>query len=118
MKVIPGEEVSLQHQFLVCDMQKVMPRKTKHTFFPRLKVWRLKDPVTCVRFQESSKNICFHLKVKPAPQQRKSETNCIMKTSPCNEDPLTPHFYIVKLGFTGVYIFSYFLLQNIDCGYS
>ena len=32
----------------------------------------------------------------------------ITKTSPCNEDPLTPHFYIVKLGFTGVYIFSYF----------
>ena len=33
---------------------------------------------------------------------------CITKTSPCNEGPLTPHFYIVKLGFTGVYIFSYF----------
>ena len=32
----------------------------------------------------------------------------IMKTCPCNEDPLTPHFYTVKLGFTGVYIFSYF----------
>ena len=28
----------------------------------------------------------------------------ITKTSPCNEDPLPPHFYIVKLGFTGVYI--------------
>ena len=27
---------------------------------------------------------------------------CITKTSLCNEDPLTPHFYIVKLGFTGV----------------
>ena len=26
----------------------------------------------------------------------------ITKTSLCNEDPLTPHFYIVKLGFTGV----------------
>ena len=23
-----------------------------------------------------------------------------MKTSPCNVYPLTPHFYIVKLGFT------------------
>ena len=32
----------------------------------------------------------------------------ITKTSPCNEHPLTPHFYIVKLGFTRVYIFSYF----------
>ena len=34
----------------------------------------------------------------------------IMKTCPCNEDPLTPHYYIVKLGFTGVYIFVLFLL--------
>ena len=42
----------------------------------------------------------------------------ITKTSPCNEHPLTPHFYIVKLGFTGVYIFFLFLLQNIDCRYS
>ena len=35
--------------------------------------------------------------------------HAITKTSPCNEHPLTPHFYIVKLGFTGVYVFfSYF----------
>ena len=34
----------------------------------------------------------------------------IMKTCPCNEHPLTPHFYIVKLGFTGVYIIFLFLL--------
>ena len=32
----------------------------------------------------------------------------ITKTSPCNEYPLTPHFCIVKLQFTGVFIFSYF----------
>ena len=45
----------------------------------------------------------------------------ITTTSPCNEDPLTSHFYIVKLGLTGVYRgihFFLFLLQNIDCGYS
>ena len=30
----------------------------------------------------------------------------------------TSHFYIVKLGLTGVNIFFLFLLQNIDCGYS
>ena len=41
----------------------------------------------------------------------------IMKTRLYNFDPLKPHFYIVKLGFTGVYIFL-FLLKNIDCGYS
>ena len=32
--------------------------------------------------------------------------------------PLKPHFYIVKLGFTGVYIIFLIFAQNIDCGYS
>ena len=31
-------------------------------------------------------------------------TPIITKTRPYNFDPLKPHFYIVKLGFTGVYI--------------
>ena len=31
-------------------------------------------------------------------------------TCPCNVYPLTPHFYRVKLGFTGVYMFFLFLL--------
>ena len=49
-----------------------------------------------------------------------------------NFDPLKPHFYIVKLGFTGVYIIFYFCSKhrlwvlvrtasaapNIDCEYS
>ena len=43
---------------------------------------------------------------------------CIRITCPCNEHPLTPHFYIEKVGFTRVYIFFLFLLQNINCGYS
>ena len=33
-------------------------------------------------------------------------------------DPLKHHFYIVKLGFTGVYIIFLISTQNIDCGYS
>ena len=37
---------------------------------------------------------------------------------PYNFDPLKPHFYIVKLGFTGVYIIFLISAQNIDCGYS
>ena len=41
-----------------------------------------------------------------------------MKTYLYNIDPHKPHFYIVKLGFTGVYIIFLFLLKNIDCGYS
>ena len=35
-----------------------------------------------------------------------------------NFDPLKPHFYIVKLGFTGVYIIFLISAQNVDCGYS
>ena len=42
----------------------------------------------------------------------------ITKTRLYNFDPLKPHFYIVKLGFTGVYITFLISAQNIDCGYS
>ena len=41
----------------------------------------------------------------------------ITKTYLYNFDPLKPHFYIVKLGFTGVYIIFPISAQNIDCGY-
>ena len=42
----------------------------------------------------------------------------ITKTCLYSFDPLKPHFYIVKLGFTGVCIIFLILLENIDCGYS
>ena len=42
----------------------------------------------------------------------------ITKTYPYNFEPLKSHFYIVKLGFTGVYIICLISAQNIDCGYS
>ena len=42
----------------------------------------------------------------------------ITKTCLHNFDPLKPHFYIVKRGFTGVYIIFLISVQNIDCGYS
>ena len=42
----------------------------------------------------------------------------ITRTCLYNVDPFEPHFYIVKLGFTGVYIIFLFLLKNIDCGCS
>ena len=41
------------------------------------------------------------------------------KTCLYNFGPLKHHCYTVKVGFTGVYIiFFFFLLKNIDCGYS
>ena len=42
----------------------------------------------------------------------------ITKTYLYNFDPLRPHFYIVNLGFTAVYIIFCISAQNIDCGYS
>ena len=42
----------------------------------------------------------------------------ITRTYLYNFDPLKPHFYIIKLGFTGVYIFFLISAQNIDYGYS
>ena len=42
----------------------------------------------------------------------------ITKTYLYNIEPLQPYFYIVKLGFTGVYIIFLNSVQNIDCRYS
>ena len=39
----------------------------------------------------------------------------ITKTCLYSFDPRKPRFYIVKLGFTGVYIIFLFSAQNIDC---
>ena len=44
---------------------------------------------------------------------RQIEDAPITKTYLYNFDPLKPPFYIVKLGFTGVYIIFLFLLKNI-----
>ena len=46
------------------------------------------------------------------------QTAHITKTCLYNFDPLKPHFYIIKLGFTGVYIIFQISAQNRDCGYS
>ena len=40
----------------------------------------------------------------------------ITKTYLYNFDPFKPHFYMVKLGFTGYTLVFLFLLKNIDCG--
>ena len=42
----------------------------------------------------------------------------ITKTCLYNFNPLKPHFYIVKPGFTGVYIIFLISAQHIDCGSS
>ena len=42
----------------------------------------------------------------------------ITKTCLYNIDPLKPHFYIEKLGFTGVYNIFLISAKNTDSGYS
>ena len=51
--------------------------------------------------------------IAPDEQMRSITETCLY-----NFDPLKPHFYIVKLGFTGVYISFHISAQNIDCRYS
>ena len=55
----------------------------------------------------------FRLKIKKCLGEDRITKTCLY-----NFDPLKPHFYTVKLGFTGVYIIFLILLENIDCGYS
>ena len=43
--------------------------------------------------------------------------SCIMKTCLYKFDPVKPHFYIVKLGYRGVYIIFLISAQNINCWY-
>ena len=47
-----------------------------------------------------------------------SASQSITKTRLNNFNPIKPHFYIVKLGFTGVYIIFLISAKNIFCGYS
>ena len=54
VKVIPGEEVALQHQLLVCDMRIDVPPKFKRKLIPRLKVWKLKDSQIAIITRRSS----------------------------------------------------------------
>ena len=83
---------------------------------------------TCVPSEESNQPVhsCSLIRIFPEcilESQRCKLSWCgqqrlITKTCLYNFDPLKPHFYIVKLGFAGVYIIFHISAQNIDCGYS
>ena len=66
--------------------------------------------------QNMDLNIKFHFPLCPVKLWKHITKTCIYKVDLINL--IKPHFYIVKLGFTGVYIFFLFLLKNIDYGYS
>ena len=73
----------------------------KHRF---LECWQLPTEPSIIQFRQDIK---LHLHL----------LHFITKTYLYNFDPLKPHFYIVKLGITGVYISFLISAQNIDCGY-
>ena len=75
VKVIPGEEVALQHQLLVCDMMIDMPPQIKRKFTPRPKVLKLRDPQICSRFQEVFKAHVPTVELKRLLLLRKSGRN-------------------------------------------
>ena len=56
----------------------------------------------------------------PPPLPITPDRSGVVITKAClyNFDPLKPHFYIVKLGFTGVYVIFLISAQNHRCGYS
>ena len=86
--------------FVACVFKKVrFVHALSHTYFVKM------DP----------------LETRNTPKHKNSRLDfirLITNTYLYNFDPLKPHFYIVKLGFTGYTLFFLFLLQNIDCGYS
>ena len=65
-----------------------------------------------------TRNICIYKEVDEEVHWLNLKTKeFITKTYLYNFDPLKPYFYIVKLGFTGVYIIFLISAQNLDCGY-
>ena len=72
---------------------------------------RLRSACPCM---QSDQNLHYPHEGTLDPQLSKD----ITKTCLYNFDPLKPHFYIVKLGFTGVNIIFLISAQSIDCGYS
>ena len=78
--------------------------KCQHLFF-----WKLK--------KKKKNRMSYLLQILLGTLRANPSPACITKTCLYNFDPLKPHFYIVKLGFTGVYIIFLISAQNIDCGY-
>ncbi|XP_014670792.1 PREDICTED: uncharacterized protein LOC106811605 [Priapulus caudatus] len=111
VKTIPGEECATQHRLLVCDIKVDIPSLPKRKFVPRLKIWKLKDPVTRQKFRVAftqrtvdanavtteekwanlKKNLAFWVLLKKrAVYHAKSEAE---KTVFANIDPKSPDIY-------------------------
>ena len=86
-----------------------------------LQTYEFHMEMTCEGCANAAKRVLGKKGGKPQRHKNilKSE-DCmhITKTRLYNFDPLQPHFYTVKLGFTGVHNIFLTFLKNVDCGYS
>ena len=80
----------------------------------RMRVWGFTMASVTSSSLTCSEVILPELYINEPQHQRTYLLTCIMKTCLYNFDPLKPHFYIVKLRFTGVYIIFLISAQNID----
>ena len=93
----------------------VYPLSLYLVFIP-LKHYTQHSPVYTIDYQnhlmQIHKNVPAVMGIYPNFANRKVKMLAVLwfrsirLTCPCNEAPLTPHFYTVKLGFTEVFIFS------------
>ena len=71
-----------------------------------------KNITTCILLKILSRVLSVNLYLLPDSSFSVKKGLDVTKTCLYNVDPLEPHFYIVKLGFTGIsIIFSYFCLK-------
>ena len=59
VKVIPSEEVFIQHKLLVCDLSIKIKKEKKKPYVPKLKVWKLKDSRAREEFVSGIKEKCL-----------------------------------------------------------
>ena len=57
-----------------------------------------------IEYSDQPAHPCSLISLRCPPEYALNPWLPITKTCPYNSDPLKPHLYIVKLGFTGVYI--------------
>lgn len=58
VKVIPSEEVFIQHKLVVCDLSITMKKEKKKPYIPKLKSWKLKDIVAREEFASGVEEQC------------------------------------------------------------
>ena len=83
-------------------------------------VWaghKISHKIACAPCKNSDKPVHQSSLIALFPNESTTMPGSVTKTCLYNFDPIKPHFYIVKLGFTGVYIIFLISAKKIDFGY-